>query len=182
MSCCKICGKKHKVWQCDILKNTSKQQTWETVKTPELCFCCFEGHKVAKCSWGSTFDIDGYLKKNNRMSHSANQEDKLEQNPACQSQISLMEREEQQSTPFMVTECQRLGCISLPTRPTIVKNGSKGLTVNALLYGGSTQTNLNADIAATLNLHKENLKNGIHIKEYVNTIIEAFTTNDVTVV
>ena len=116
------------------------------------------------------------------MSHSANQEDKLEQNPACQSQISLMEREEQQSTPFMVTECQRLGCISLPTKPTIVKNGSKGLTVNALLYGGSTQTNLNADIAATLDLHKENLKNGIHIKEYVNTIIEAFTTNDVTVI
>ena len=48
---CRICGKKHRVWQCDIFEIMSKQQRWETVKTHEFCFCCLEeGHKVIECS------------------------------------------------------------------------------------------------------------------------------------
>ena len=42
---------------------------------------------------------------------------------------------------------QKLGCILLRTVPIRVKNGSKSLTINALLDDGSTQTYLNADIA-----------------------------------
>ena len=88
---CKSCGKKYRVLQCDIFKNMNKQKRWETVKIRELCFCCLEeGHKVARCSWGSTCNIDGCLKKPKRMLHSANQEDELEQNPAQQSKISLI--------------------------------------------------------------------------------------------
>ena len=56
----------------------NKQQRWETVKIHKLSFCCLEGHKVAKCSWGSACNIDGCLKKRNRILHSANQEDELE--------------------------------------------------------------------------------------------------------
>ena len=82
----------------------SKQQRWETVKIYELCFCCLEdGHKVVECRWGSTCNIDGCLKKHNRMLHSANQKDELEQNPVVQSKISLMEGEEQRNTSFMAT-------------------------------------------------------------------------------
>ena len=56
---CKIFGKKHKVWQCGIFKNMSKQQRWDTAKTHKLCFCCLEeGHKVVERSGGSTFNID----------------------------------------------------------------------------------------------------------------------------
>ena len=59
----------------------NKQQRWETVKIHELCFRCLEGgHKVAKCSWGSACKINECLKKDNRMLHSAEQKDELEQN------------------------------------------------------------------------------------------------------
>ena len=82
---CKIGGKKHRVWQCDIFKNTNKQQRWETVKVHKLCFCCLEeGHKVVECSWRSACNIDECLKKHNRMLHNANQEDELKQNSAQQ--------------------------------------------------------------------------------------------------
>ena len=47
---CKIFGEKHRVWQCDVFKNMSKQQRCETGKIHELCFCCLEeGHKVVEC-------------------------------------------------------------------------------------------------------------------------------------
>ena len=96
----------------------NKQQRWETVKIDKLCFCCLEeGHKVSKCNWGSACNIDGCLKKRNRMLQSANQEDELEQNSAQQSKISLMEGEEQENTSFMATECQKLVCISWRTDP-----------------------------------------------------------------
>ena len=92
-------------WQYDIFKNLSKKQRWKTVKIHELCFCCLaEGHKVVECSWGSTCNIFGCLKKHSRMLHSADQEDELEHNPTCQSKISLMEGEEQQNTSIMAAE------------------------------------------------------------------------------
>ena len=73
----------------------NKQQRWETVKIHELCFCCLEeGHKVVECSWGSICNIDGCLKKHNRMLHNANQEGEFDQNLAHQSKISLIEGEE----------------------------------------------------------------------------------------
>ena len=134
----------------------SKQQRWETVKIHELCFCCLEeDHKVVKCRWRSTCNIDGCLKKHNRMLDSANHEDELQQNPVPISKTSLMEGEEQQNTSFMGTEYQKMGCISLRTVPIIVENGSKSLIINALLDDGSTQTYLNEDIAAKLDLNGE---------------------------
>ena len=129
----------------------NEQQRCETIKIHELCFCCLEeGHKVEKCSWGSACNIDGCLKKHNRMLHSAKQEDELEQNSAQQSKISLKEGEEQGNTSFMATECQKLGCISLRTVRIVVENGSKSLTIDALLDDGSTQKYLIVDIAAKL--------------------------------
>ena len=56
-----------------------------------MCFCFLEDHKVAECSRGSAYKIDGCLKKHNRMLHSANEEDELGHNSAEQSKISLME-------------------------------------------------------------------------------------------
>ena len=134
------------------------------------------------------------------MLHSANQEDELEQNPVRQSKISLMEGEEQQNTSFMATEFQKLGCISLRTVPISVENGSKSLIINSLLDDGSTQTYLNADIAAKLVLNKEIRKSQVNaingtvatferapveltlrsMNGQVNTVIEAFTINHVT--
>ena len=93
-----------------------------------------------------------------------------------------------------------LGCISLRAVPNIVENGSKSLIINALLDDGSTQTYLNADIAAKLGLHGEiwtsqvNVINGAvatfettpveltlrSMNGQVKTVIEAFTINDVT--
>ena len=81
-----------------------------------------------------------------------------------------------------------------------MKNGSKSLIINALLDDGSTQTYINADIAAKLGLHGEiresevNAINGTFatfetapveftlrsMNGQVNTVIEAFTINDVT--
>ena len=46
---CKICRKKHRVWQGDIYKNMSKQQRREIVKINDLCFSRLqEGHKVVE--------------------------------------------------------------------------------------------------------------------------------------
>ena len=150
-----------------IFKNMNKQQR-------NGSFCCLEeGHKVAKCSWGSACNIDGCLKKCNRMLHSANQEDELEQNSAQQSKISLKEGEEQQNTSFMATECQKLGCISLQTVPIIVENGSKSLIINPLLGDGTTQTCLNADIAAKLGLHGEIRKSQVNM---INGTVATFET------
>ena len=81
-----------------------------------------------------------------------------------------------------------------------MENGSISLTINALLDDGSTQTYLNADIAAKLGLHGEiwisqvNVINGAvatfetvpveltlrSMNGQVKTVIEAFTINDVT--
>ena len=179
----------------------SKQQNWEAIKIHELCFYCLEeGHKVVECSWGSTCNIDVCLKKHNSMLHSANQEDELEQNPVSQSKMSLMEEEEQQNASFMETECQKLVCISLQRVPIIVENRSKSLIINALLDDGSTQTYLNGDIAANLDLHGELWKSQVNVingtaasfetasveftlrsmNGQVNNVIEAFTINDVT--
>ena len=97
------------------------------------------------------------------MLHSANQEDEVEQNPAQQSKTSLMEWEEQQNTSFVATKCQKLACISLQTVPVIVENGSKSLIINALLDDGSTQTYLNADIAAKLGLHGDISKSQVSV-------------------
>ena len=99
----------------------------------------------------------------------------------------------------MATERQKLGCISLRTVPIIVENGSKSLKINALLDDGSTQTYLNADIAEKLGLHEEIRKSQVNVINgtvatfetapvelilksmdgQVNTVIEAFTINDV---
>ena len=107
------------------------------------------------------------------MLHSANQEDEVEQNPAQQSKTSLMEGEEQQNTSFVATECQKLGCISLQTVPVIVENGSKSLIINALLDDGSTQTYLNADIAAKLGLHGDISKSQVSV---INGTVATFET------
>ena len=107
------------------------------------------------------------------MLHSANQEDEVEQNPAQQSKTSLMEWEEQQNTSFVATECQKLGCISLQTVPVIVENGSKSLIINALLDDGSTQTYLNADIAAKLGLHGDISKSQVSV---INGTVAIFET------
>ena len=134
------------------------------------------------------------------MLHSANQEDELKQNSAQQSKISLKEEEERQKTTFMATECQRLGYISLQAVPIIVENRSKSFIINALLDDGRTQTYLNADIAARLWLHGEMRKSQVNVingrvanfettpvgfrlksmNGQVDTIIEAFTINNVT--
>ena len=107
------------------------------------------------------------------MLHSANQEDEVEQNPAQQSKTSLMEGEEQQNTSFVATKCQKLGCISLQTVPVIVENGSKSLIINALLDDGSTQTYLNADIAAKLGLHGDISKSQVSV---INGTVATFET------
>ena len=107
------------------------------------------------------------------MLHSANQEDEVEQNPAQQSKTSLMEWEEQQNTSFVATKCQKLGCISLQTVPVIVENGSKSLIINALLDDGSTQTYLNADIAAKLGLHGDISKSQVSV---INGTVATFET------
>ena len=107
------------------------------------------------------------------MLHSANQEDEVEQNPAQQSKTSLMEGEEQQNTSFVATKCQKLGCISLQTVPVIVENGSKSLIINALLDDGSTQTYLNADIAARLGLHGDISKSQVSV---INGTVATFET------
>ena len=107
------------------------------------------------------------------MLHSANQEDEVEQNPAQQSKTSLMEGEEQQNTSFVATECQKLRCISLQTVPVIVENGSKSLIINALLDDGSTQTYLNADIAAKLGLHGDISKSQVNV---INGTVATFET------
>ena len=107
------------------------------------------------------------------MLHSANQEDEVEQNPAQQSKTSPMEGEEQQNTSFVATKCQKLGCISLQTVPVIVENGSKSLIINALLDDGSTQTYLNADIAAKLGLHGDISKSQVNV---INGTVATFET------
>ena len=100
----------------------------------------------------------------------------------------------------MATECQKLGCISLWTVPILMENRSKSLIINALLDDGSTQTYLNADIAAKLALHGEIWKSKVNVingtvatfetalveftlrsmNGQVNTVIEAFVVNVVT--
>ena len=100
----------------------------------------------------------------------------------------------------MATEYPKLGCISLRTVPIIVENGSKRLVINASLDDGSTQTYLNADIAAKLGLHGEirksqvNVRNGTvatfqeapveftlrSMNRQVNAVIEVFIISDVT--
>ena len=100
----------------------------------------------------------------------------------------------------MATEYPKLGCISLRTVPIIVENGSKSLVINASLDDGSTQTYLNADIAAKLGLHGEirksqvNVRNGTvatfqeapveftlrSMNRQVNAVIEVFIISDVT--
>ena len=84
-----------------------------------------------------------------------------------------MEGEEQQNTSFMATECQKLGCISLKTVPIIVENGSKSLIINPLLGDGTTQTCLNADIAAKLGLHGEIHKSQVNM---INGTVATFET------
>ena len=140
------------------------------------------------------------FEKAHRMLHSTNKEDELEQNPARQSKVSLMEVEEQQNTSFMATKCQTLGRILLQTVAIIVKNGSKRLFINALLDYESTETYLNIDTAAKLGLHGEMRKNQVNVingivatsetapteftlrsmNGQVNTAMETFTINDVT--
>ena len=81
----------------------------------------------------------------------------------------------------------------------IVENASKSLIINVLLDDGSTQTYLNADIATKLALHGKIRKSQVNVingtvatfetapveftlrnmNGQVNTIIEAFTINDV---
>ena len=100
----------------------------------------------------------------------------------------------------MATEYPKLGCISLRTVPIIVENGSKSLVINASLDDGSTQTYLNADIAAKLGLHGEIRKSQVNVRNgtvatfqeapveftlrsmngQVNAVIEVFIISDVT--
>ena len=50
-------------------------------KNSRVVFLLFERSQSCKRSWRSTCIIDGRLKKDNRMLHSANQVNELEQNP-----------------------------------------------------------------------------------------------------
>ena len=55
----------------------------------------------------------------------------------------------------------------------IVEDGSKSLIINALLDDGSTQTYLNADIAAKLGLHGEKRKSQVNVINGTVAIFEA---------
>ena len=91
----------------------------------------------------------------------------------CSGESLLIKGGEQQNTSFLATECQELECISLRTVSIIVEDGSKSLIINALLDDGSTQTYLNADIAAKLGLHGEIRKSQVNVINGTVAIFEA---------
>ena len=67
----------------------NKQQRWiNNCKNLRVVFLLF-GRKSQSCRMqlGSTYNIDGCLKKHNRMLHSPNQEDELEQKQAQNSVV-----------------------------------------------------------------------------------------------
>ena len=77
------------------------------------------------------------------------------------------------TTEYIICGNRMSKCISLQTVPVIVENGSKSLIINALLDDGSTQTYLNADIAAKLGLHGDISKSQVSV---INGTVATFET------
>ena len=149
---CKICQKNYSIWMCEVFKQMKNLERWDAVKSNDLCFCCLEeGHRIAECKWGNVCNIDGCTRKHNRMLHSSEQDLLIQ--IANESKESDMEGEKRPTnTAFMTTEQDNNGFTSLRTVPVVVQNKEIQLLVNALLDDGSTQTYINSDIAASLNL------------------------------
>ncbi|XP_045206181.2 uncharacterized protein LOC123558365 [Mercenaria mercenaria] len=161
---CKVCFDNHDVWNIYVFKQLSPSQRWEKAKDLKLCFRCLgNGHAGSTCNRMKVCGIQGCKKNHNRLLHneemnyqnagnslSLHKDEMNQQNVTTNENATshhVQHQDHDNDNRFSVPNR-----ISLRTVPVIVKNGSKQLTVNALLDDGSSKSYINADVAAELGL------------------------------
>lgn len=45
---CKLCGKSHAVWNCDVFNSRSTQEKWATAKKLRLCYRCLDDDPMGR--------------------------------------------------------------------------------------------------------------------------------------
>ncbi|XP_053395846.1 uncharacterized protein LOC128555994 [Mercenaria mercenaria] len=161
---CKVCFDNHDVWNCYVFKQLSPSQRLEKAKDLKLCFRCLgNGHAGSTCNRMKVCGIQGCKKNHNRLLHNEamnyqNADNSLSLHKDEMNQQNVPTNENatshhvQHQAHYNNNRFSVPNRISLRTVPVIVKNGSKQLTVNALLDDGSSKSYINADAAAELGL------------------------------
>ena len=173
---CKVCNGKHGVWACDAFRNMDMRQRWNVAKQFKLCFRCLgDDHNGNQCIRSRVCDIHGCQETHSRLLHimenriTGKQTSDETRKPEASNQQAVSSSSQQQlsssamegkhlqrnfatQTTMVCSESNVKGATALRTIPVILKNGCRKLKVNALLDDASTQTYVNADVAAELGL------------------------------
>ena len=154
-SSCPICTKVHPVWKCLEYRKLSIAERWQKARTLKLCYRCLNsGHLGNNCPRSQPCGADGCTETHNALLHgkssATTDSNGASQKPVLQSSAST----EGGDTSSMATHMSSVGvrAVALRTVPVILRHGDKNVTVNALLDDGSTQSYLNCDVAAQLEL------------------------------
>ena len=169
---CKVCNGRHGVWTCDTFRNMDVHQQWNVAKQFKLCSRCLgDDHSGNQYIRSRVCDIHGCQETHSKLLHDMRNrtpENQTSDNtrklqtynqPAVNSgnyqQLSSSATEGEHMKRNSATMCSKSevkGAMALQTIPVILKNGCQKLKVNALLDDASTQTYVNADVAAELGL------------------------------
>ena len=169
---CKVCNGRHGVWSCEIFRKMDIGQRWNVAKQFKLCFRCLgDDHRGNQCKRTRICDIHGCQDTHNKLLHADKTSEKqlnkemkdsgsgesIQQLP-----LSSASTEGEHNKGSLATTTTMMCSKSIDNRdnratalriiPVILKNGHKRLKVNALLDDASTQTYVNSDIAAELDL------------------------------
>ena len=113
-----------------------------------MCFRCLSSdHKGAECPHSEVCGIDGCEKTHNHLLHAF---ERVSIEPSGEATEPVHDVDKQEYSHTALGEDQP--SIALRTVPVILRNGTKSISVNALLDDGSTRTYINTDVAAELEL------------------------------
>ena len=147
-SVCLECKENHSLHECDVFKAITVSDRWVKAKAWNLCYRCLtSGHRGNECRRGRICGIDDCKNNHHLVLHDSKKSS--ESRPKSNIQETHLATE----ASFMAT-----GPTVRPLRtvPVVLQSGTKSITINALLYDGSTHTYLNTSIADELGLENSN--------------------------
>ena len=148
---CPLCPENHPMWKCESFKMLTVKERWSCAKKNKLCFRCLSSqHRGSKCPLSRECGIDGCTRTHSRWLHEGETVSQVQTEDPSDAEV--LESNDEYSHAAIQQPTTR---VALRTIPVIVRNGSRSLTVNALLDDGSTRTFLNSDVAAELGLYGE---------------------------
>ena len=168
---CPVCDGRHGAWSCKKFRELKPWEKWNSAKRYKLCFRCLNQNHIGSSRTATRVGgKDGCQKTHHVLLHTtmnvtipAKKDAAKVTKSTCigtQTEAKIDTQPEDNAsdnvsrvhTTLKQTSKDRKGFIALRTVPVILKNGSREITVYALLDDSSAKTYINAEVAAELGL------------------------------